>query len=70
MVKFDKFNTPWNKMSKEAQDAFLHGDKKPLELHVENKKGKTYTKDFKYMGFYEQWLREWDIGGTYTDKEL
>ncbi len=67
---FDPFVTPWNKMSEEAKNAFLYGDKKPLDIEYENKKGEIYSKEFVFQGFYEQWLRDWDVGGTYTDKEL
>ena len=33
----------------------------------ENKKGQVYSRIVKFQGFYEQWLRDWDVGGTYTD---
>ncbi|TXT67681.1 MAG: hypothetical protein BAJALOKI1v1_30044 [Promethearchaeota archaeon] len=67
---FDQFNTPWNKMTKEAHHAFLYGDEKPLIINYENKKGQKSTKELHYLGFYEQWLRDWDVGGTYTDKRI
>lgn len=67
---FDPSLTPWNKMSEESKNAFLYGDKKPLQVEYENKKGEVYSREFVFQGFYEQWLRDWDVGGTYTDKEL
>lgn len=67
---FDPFLIPWNKMSEEAKNSFLYGDKKPLIVEYENKKGGVYSKEFVFQGFYEQWLRDWDVGGTYTDNEL
>ena len=66
---FDRFETPWNEMSEDAKNAFLHGDEKPLTVEIENKKGQRYKKILSYKGFYEQWLRDWDVGGTYTDNE-
>ena len=35
---FDPVETPWNKMSEEARNAFLFGDNKPLYVEYENKK--------------------------------
>ncbi len=64
---FDPANTPWNKISKEAQDVFLYGCDEPLEIHYENRKGEKYTRIGKFIGFYHGWVSEWDIGGTYTD---
>ncbi|MFX0029564.1 MAG: hypothetical protein ACFE8B_10160, partial [Candidatus Hermodarchaeota archaeon] len=64
---FDPANTPWNKMSKEAQDAFLYGNDEPLEIHYENRKGEKRTYTSQFAGFYRGWVNEWDIGGTYTD---
>ena len=66
---FDPFSTPWNEMSKEAKNAFLFGDKEAIEVNYENKKGKVYSNVIQYQGFYGQWLRDWDVGGTYTDKK-
>jgi excinuclease ABC subunit A len=67
---FNPFLTPWNEMSKEAQNSFLYGDKKPLNIEFENKKGEVYRREITFMGYYEQWLRDWDVGGTYTDKKI
>ncbi|MFX0042665.1 MAG: ATP-binding cassette domain-containing protein, partial [Candidatus Hodarchaeota archaeon] len=64
---FDPFETPWNQMSKEAQNAFLYGDKEPTEIHYENRKGQTYTRVDRIWGFYADFIRDWDIGGTYTE---
>ncbi len=64
---FDPASTPWNEMSKEAQDAFLYGTNQPLEVHYENRKGVKHTYKTKFNGFYHGWVQEWDIGGTYTD---
>jgi len=67
---FDPVSTPWNEMSEEAKKAFLFGDKEPLYVEFENKKGQVYSKLIKFQGFYNHWLRDWDTGGTYTDKEI
>jgi excinuclease ABC subunit A len=64
---FDPTSTPWNEMTKEAQDAFLFGNDEPLEIHYENRKGDKRTYKSKFNGFYHGWVDEWDIGGTYTD---
>lgn len=64
---FDPASTPWNKMSREAQDAFLYGTDEPLTIHYENRKGEKRTYKRKFSGFYHGWVSEWDIGGTYTD---
>ncbi|MFW9827828.1 MAG: ATP-binding cassette domain-containing protein [Candidatus Thorarchaeota archaeon] len=66
---FDPFSTSWNKLPDEAKKAFLYGDDKPLDVTFENKKGQISYKKIKFQGFYGHWLRDWDIGGTYTDKE-
>ncbi|MBN1802191.1 MAG: ATP-binding cassette domain-containing protein [Candidatus Lokiarchaeota archaeon] len=64
---FDQFQTPWKDLTNRAKNAFLHGDEEPLKVQFENKKGQKSEKIIKYMGFYKQWLRDWDVGGTYTD---
>ncbi|MFW9818189.1 MAG: hypothetical protein ACFFE5_01160, partial [Candidatus Thorarchaeota archaeon] len=66
---FDPFSTAWNEMPEEAKKAFLFGDKEPLDIEFENKKGQITRRLIKYKGFYEHWLRDWDVGGTYTDKK-
>ncbi|MBD3198166.1 MAG: ATP-binding cassette domain-containing protein [Candidatus Lokiarchaeota archaeon] len=68
--KFDPFSTPWNEMSKAARDAFLYGDDETLEIHYENRSGKVTVKEMDYKGFYDQWIRDWDIGGTFTEKKV
>ncbi len=65
--QFDQFKTPWNKMSKATQNAFLYGTKEKLEIHYVNRKGEKYTKNELFFGFYNQWIRDWDIGGTFSD---
>ncbi|MFX0005561.1 MAG: ATP-binding cassette domain-containing protein [Promethearchaeota archaeon] len=67
---FDPFSTAWNNMTEEAQKAFLFGDKNPLHVEFENKKGQVTRRTIVYQGFYEHWLRDWDVGGTYTDKKI
>ncbi len=64
---FDPFKTPWKDMSEEVKNAFLFGDCKPLQVTYENRKGQVTEKELTYLGFYGQWLRDWDTGGTYTD---
>lgn len=63
---FDPATTPWNDMSPQAQKAFLFGDEKPLLVHYESRKGRSSDRTQRFDGFYG-WVRDWDIGGTYTD---
>jgi excinuclease ABC subunit A len=70
---FDPFTTPWNTMSKEAQQAFLFGDEETYVFTYHSKstgpmKGKARTSKWKWQGFYgkDSWLWSWDIHGTYT----
>ncbi|KKM99333.1 hypothetical protein LCGC14_1148910, partial [marine sediment metagenome] len=65
--KFDPASTPWNEMTKEAQDAFLYGTKEALEIHYESRKGYKRVYSRPYNGFFHGWVNEWDVGGTYTD---
>ncbi|MGD8564885.1 MAG: hypothetical protein PVF96_00850 [Candidatus Bathyarchaeota archaeon] len=70
---FDPFKTPWNEMSKEAQNVFLFGDDETYVFTYKTKstgptKGKLRTSKWKWQGFYgkNSWLWNWDIHGTYT----
>ncbi|MHA2260997.1 MAG: hypothetical protein ACXAEN_01285 [Candidatus Thorarchaeota archaeon] len=70
---FDPAVTPWNELSNEAQEAFLHGDKniEPLEIaYLGTRRGKRIEVNSKgrWAGFY-RWVSDWDIGGTYTRRE-
>ncbi|MHA2307343.1 MAG: AAA family ATPase, partial [Candidatus Hodarchaeales archaeon] len=66
---FDPNLTPWNEMSSKAQEVFLFGDPEPIEVHYESRKQGKYTSVNTYPGFYG-WVRDWDVGGTYTRTEL
>ncbi len=66
---FDPATTPWNAMTKEAQQAFLFGDPDPMEIVYHSRKGRTHTRTGTFPGFYG-WIRDWDTGGTYTDTKL
>jgi excinuclease ABC subunit A len=66
---FDPMVTPWNGMTPEAQHAFLFGDQEPLRVTFRSRKGRTTTRTVTCPGFYG-WVRDWDVGGTYTDTEL
>ena len=66
---FDRFNTPWQDMTKEQQDAFLFGADREITVHYKNKKGHENISKQKFEGFYS-WIRDWDVGGTYTDTEV
>jgi excinuclease ABC subunit A len=70
---FDPFKTPWNEMSKEAQDVFLYGDGEVYRFTYISKstgrmKGKERPSKWTWRGFYqkESWIFDWDIHGTYT----
>jgi excinuclease ABC subunit A len=66
---FDPFETPWNEMSIEARHAFLYGDKEPVEIYYENKKGQSYVKKSRIWGIYSDFIRDWDLGGTYSETQ-
>jgi excinuclease ABC subunit A len=66
---FDTHKTPWNELSANAQQAFLFGDELQ-NVQFESKKMGSYTREnVKYPGFYG-WIRDWDVGGTYTTTEI
>jgi excinuclease ABC subunit A len=65
---YDPFTLPWEEMTKEAQDAFLFGDPKPLDVTFENRKGQTTDRTMVFNGFYG-WIGDWDVGGTYTETQ-
>lgn len=66
---FDPAETPWNEMTREAQEAFLFGDTEPLTVSFRSHSGRVGTREVVYPGFYG-WVRDWDVGGTYTDNVL
>ncbi|MCW4052256.1 MAG: ATP-binding cassette domain-containing protein [Candidatus Bathyarchaeota archaeon] len=63
---FDPATTPWNEMTSTAQSAFLFGDQKHLKVTYESHKRKLTTRKILFTGFFQRWLRDWDVGGTYT----
>ncbi len=70
---FDLGKTPWNDISKQAQNAFLYGDDETYLVTYRSKstgrlKGKLRTNKWKWRGFFskDSWLWTWDIHGTYT----
>lgn len=63
---FDPATTPWSEMTAEARHAFLFGDPEPLTYTHQRRDGQTHTGTQVYPGFYG-WIRDWDVGGTYTD---
>lgn len=67
--RFDHETTPWNEMSAEAQSAFLFGDAEALEVTFHSPRGRTRTTSLTFKGFYG-WVRDWDVGGTYTDAKM
>jgi len=66
---FDPTVTPWNQMTEEAQNAFLFGDTNPMDVTFTSRKGRTYTALQRFPGFYG-WIRDWDVGGTYTETQV
>jgi excinuclease ABC subunit A len=63
---FDPATTPWNQIPAEVQQKFLFGDPEPLQVTFRNPRGRTYVSTITFNGFYG-WIRDWDVGGTYTD---
>jgi excinuclease ABC subunit A len=65
---FDPVSTPWREISPEAQHAFLFGDPDPMQVLFQSRTRKS-TREVAFPGFYG-FIRDWDVGGTYTDSEL
>ena len=65
---FDPAATPWAQMTREAQQAFLFGDPKPMTVHHVSRTGRTHSGEQRFPGFYG-WVRDWDVGGTYTQTQ-
>lgn len=63
---FDPFETPWEDVPEDIRQMFYTGDPEPLEVVFTNPKGKTSKRTTNFPGFYG-WIRDWDVGGTYTD---
>ena len=66
---FDPATTLWNQMTSEAQHAFLFGDPEPMQVTYYSRTGRTTIRTQTYPGFYG-WIRDWDVGGTYTDTQI
>ncbi|MBN1566727.1 MAG: ATP-binding cassette domain-containing protein [Acidobacteria bacterium] len=71
---FDPYETPWNKMSEKARNAFLYGDGNTYTLNYLSKsanlKGQERTRKLQWHGFYGKsfGLADWDFHETYTSK--
>ena len=65
---FDTHETPWNDIPPDGQHAFLFGDGHPLTVTFESRSKPPSTSNVVYPGFYG-FIRDWDIGGTYTVSE-
>jgi excinuclease UvrABC ATPase subunit len=63
---FDPAVTPWDQIPTKVQQMFLFGDPEPLQVTFRNPRGRTYVSTITFNGFYG-WIRDWDVGGTYTD---
>jgi excinuclease ABC subunit A len=63
---FDPAETPWEDVPENIRQMFYTGDPEPLEVTYTNPKGKSYTRTKVFTGIYG-WIRDWDVGGTYTD---
>jgi excinuclease ABC subunit A len=69
---FDPLNTPWNEMSKAAQNAFLYGDGRQYTWTYFSKggrsKGQEKQSTWTWTGFYgeDSWVFSGDVHGTYT----
>jgi excinuclease ABC subunit A len=71
---FNPMKTPWNEMSKTAQQAFLYGDELEYTWTYVSKggrsKGQEKQSTWTWHGFYgeDSWIFDWDVHGTYTRK--
>ncbi len=50
-------------------EMFYTGDPDPIEVTFINPKGRTHKRTVNFPGIYG-WIRDWDVGGTYTDTEV
>ncbi len=66
---FDPYETPWKEVSEGIRQMFFTGDPEPIEVLFANPKGRTHTRTVNFPGIYG-WIRDWDVGGTYTDTEV
>jgi excinuclease ABC subunit A len=71
---FDPFETPWEEVPEDVRLMFYTGDPEPLEVaharaHRRSTKGKAHKRTSIFPGFYG-WIRDWDVGGTYTDNTV
>lgn len=71
---FDPFETPWEEVPEDVRQMFYTGDPEPLEVararaHRRSPKGKAHKRTSIFPGFYG-WIRDWDVGGTYTDNTV
>lgn len=66
---FDPSETPWEEVPAEVRQMFYTGDPEPIEVTFTNPKGRTHTRTVDFPGIYG-WIRDWDVGGTYTDTEV
>jgi excinuclease ABC subunit A len=65
---FDPDKTPWNELPEAAQQTFLFGSDELLTVTYESRKGRRDVRQQPFPGFYG-WIRDWDVGGTYTRTE-
>ncbi|TFH18719.1 ATP-binding cassette domain-containing protein, partial [Candidatus Bathyarchaeota archaeon] len=63
---FDPATTPWKIVPEEVRNMFYHGDPEPMDVTFHSRTGRVTTRTMKFPGFYG-WVRDWDVGGTYTD---
>ncbi len=63
---FDPSATPWKEVPEDVRNMFYTGDPEPIEVTFHSRTGRISTRTVKFPGFYG-WVRDWDIGGTYTD---
>ena len=63
---FNPASTPWREVPEEVRNMFMFGDPYPLEVTSTSPKGRSRKSTVKFNGFYG-WIRDWDVGGTYTD---
>ena len=63
---FDPSTTPWRGVPDKVRQMFYMGDPEPLEVTFQSRAGRISKKILRFPGFYG-WVRDWDVGGTYTD---